>query len=458
MKETLNVQLHDAAMFRVKTASNVVVKTDTSSFPLQITGGAASTDVDVTGSSIITIQVTNDEYAFFSATFTVTRDAGGIPSLVRKTDTSVLGYADILGFLFAAEPRYHNTANLFLGTLEDANPFVKQPPVDGAGFTMGRNIPTNPTTISANAQATGWDCLTHTTPSVAAPGRLYLARRAGTPPNLVGIWRPDYLPIDADAQSFDYLFFFPPRIPDDWGSYPWGTNSGGIQQYVDLIYRYFFTAYALAQQIYRVRRKCILVMVADVYNDAFKAWGPSRSHLHRLLLDVHMFIHLEEKMDYNVWHRQPIGRIGLSAYSSGLPDLISVMQNTVEDTDRVGLGATFTDKLKEIYDFDGHDVSNATVMTTLDAWRGTKTDRFYRIYHQDPAWSSFLGHFPGATPSVMKFFGVNVSEAHDGNSRSIIILPETFLTKVPVPGTTHSWMMEYFPAHALAMSQFDSAP
>lgn len=364
---------------------------------------------------------------------------------------------------------------------------IKQPPQDGrftpeetdyAGNTVtALDVPRQPV-ISRDANAHGrarLNILARPFKDIVPQGRVYIAEIAGQgPPKLVMFWRPDYLKLSpSPRQGIDHHMYFHPAVGGKqsvWGRYPFSDA------YVGLGYRHLIWEMWALNQHYQARRKVVFVVPVGSLNGQF-GWLLSQGGMLRLLREVNLLMQTQEKVAFDDWAAQDVGRVALSGFSYGGQFLLQALRTAADGPNNPeGYAKTLWDhSLREIYNLDfasDHFDTAGYIRTMYDWWR-KDDDRKLRIYSRN---LSYLNLGPAMRPMFDKLYPpssiehphfagdpVATAESHVDDSRSLVLLPGSFFRadqlanpiQFPVyPKDAHHWFPRFFMSHAIGHSGF----
>ncbi len=195
------------------------------------------------------------------------------------------------------------------------------------------------------------------------------------------------IPTDPTATTpIHYHVFFHPST-ETFGADPFNAS------YADLIRRYTLLPYsqgkAFAQAHVSAGKNLVFVMpvmrigrLGDIAN---------QTALLRLLDEINFYI--QRAAGVNV-PAQPAGNLALSGFSAGLPFMFTVFAAGGKNAD-----ATFWDRVREIYSFDGIFADSAgaqetaNCIATLKRWQQKGSGRTIRIYTQTHSWDALNATF-----------------------------------------------------------------
>ena len=440
-----------------------MTKVDKSAFELPVTAGVKKVEVSVTLAG------------FFPVTQKLDLNQSGTPTLkfdgpqvlnVRNLDNHSRDSGD-----------HSMEVVVVLGQLRDGAPAAKKVAADETA--KGKNIFFDPRTLDIIHLADGvlvpkggTGVFNHTITSVTLAGTMLFAERISAP-KMLAIYMPNRTTKtlqrgneEMQQVPIPYHVFFHPST----GHFA-PTNYPFSHDYMDLIGRYVFynqqwnLGKAMANQHEASGKKVVFVFPVGGRVTSFGNMNTQAGIL-RVLQEVNYFI---QRMQGVPFPLQPLGKVGISGFSSGFRSVASVLGSRRVDV--------FHDKLlSEVYSFDGvfmtkdankKDIVDvpATLNTinAIKAWlRGGARGRTIRIYSQSRIW---LDQLRGSITNPTTVNGADNSMEVFGDSGTLLHTPSVMWRSVEpaierigvdvnqLQKSVHQFIPAMFMQHAIKMSK-----
>lgn len=310
----------------------------------------------------VTFVVNNPKFFDFAATFEVSigrtglelwrRTEGGMASAVTFDGQFVVDAFVLLSRLKRVDDgsgskiRKEEGPNWFHTQLDDMGPFVK-------GFEFPLLEPKDPV-VSSDTNSTGPRRLLYDLQTPVRPiGRIYVFEyKTDTAPKLLFVWHNAAMDFSkafpgGKTGSIGYHFYFHPW-PRATEEYPYGVDRAGNQPHVDVGYRHLmFESWGSVQHFYANRRVVYVVPVGsrkDMFGEAATAGG-----IYRLLREINLAVHAENKADPANYLSQDVGRVAVSGFSAGAHFMVRALAQAFDPS-----GKEFMqNRVREIYSWDG---------------------------------------------------------------------------------------------------------